>query len=120
MSELERAHSGRRQRRRARRDHVGAIALAIGRLAILKGTPNADLCREFIKFALAPERQAIFAKATGYGPTIPQAIDHIDAAIAKTLPTHPENRKSSILVDVDFWAKTRDAATERFNKWVVS
>ena len=36
--------------------------------AILKGTPNADLCREFI----------------------------------------------------NFWAKTRDAATERFNKWVVS
>src|SRR5260370_23999958 len=87
---------------------------------ILKGTPNADLCREFNKFALATERQAIFAKATGYGPTVPQAIDHIDAAVAKTLPTHPDNRKNTILVDVDFWAKTRDAPPDRFNKWVVT
>lgn len=87
--------------------------------AILKGTPNADLCREFIKFALAPERQAIFATATGYGPTLPAAIEKIDAAVAKTLPTHPANKTSAVLVDVDFWTKNREAATERFNKWVV-
>ncbi|KAF0232101.1 MAG: extracellular solute-binding protein family [Beijerinckiaceae bacterium] len=87
--------------------------------AILKGTPNADLCREFIKFALAPERQAIFAKATGYGPTLPAAINSIDPAVAKTLPTFPANRASAILVDVDFWTKNRDLAAERFNKWIV-
>lgn len=87
--------------------------------AILKGTPNADLCREFIKFALAPERQAIFAKATGYGPTLPAAINSIDPAVAKTLPTFPANRASAVLVDVDFWTKNRDLAAERFNKWIV-
>ena len=86
---------------------------------ILKGGPNADLCREFIKFALAPERQAIFAKATGYGPTIPATIDKMDPAVAKTLPTHPDNTGNVILVDVDFWTANRDAASERFNKWVV-
>ncbi|MGL4974451.1 MAG: ABC transporter substrate-binding protein [Bosea sp. (in: a-proteobacteria)] len=86
---------------------------------ILKGTPNADLCREFVKFALDPARQAIFAKATGYGPTLDAAIGQVDAATAKTLPTHPDNRKSATLVDVDFWAKNRDTAVERFNKWVV-
>ena len=86
---------------------------------ILKGTPNADLCREFIKFALAPERQAIWAKETGYGPTLPDAIGKMDPALAKTLPTFPANRASAILVDVDFWTAHRDAASERFNKWVV-
>ncbi len=86
---------------------------------ILKGGPNADLCREFIKFALAEERQAIFAAATGYGPTLPDAIDKIDPAIAATLPTFPANRASATLVDVDFWTANRDAATERFNKWVI-
>jgi putative spermidine/putrescine transport system substrate-binding protein len=85
---------------------------------ILKGTPNADLCREFIKFALQADRQAIFAKATGYGPTHPDAINKIEPSVAKTLPTHPDNRKSATLVDVDFWAKSRDAAVERFNRWV--
>ncbi|WP_300302702.1 ABC transporter substrate-binding protein [Ferrovibrio sp.] len=86
---------------------------------ILKGGPNADLCREFIKFALAPERQAVFAAATGYGPTIPDAVSKMDPAVAKTLPTHPDNRAGAILVDVDFWTQTREVATERFNRWVV-
>jgi len=87
---------------------------------ILKGGPNADLCREFIKFALEPSRQAIFAKATGYGPTLSEAIEKVDAATARTLPTHPDNRKSAILVDVDNWTANRDQATERFNRWVTA
>jgi putative spermidine/putrescine transport system substrate-binding protein len=86
---------------------------------ILKGGPKADLCREFIKFALAPERQAIFAKATGYGPTVPAALNKIEPEVARTMPTFPANRTSAILVDVDFWTRTRDQATERFTKWVV-
>lgn len=87
---------------------------------ILKGGPNADLCREFIKFVLDPVRQAIFARATGYGPTLEAAIQHVDAAVAKTLPTHPDNRKGAILVDVDNWSVSRDQATERFNRWITA
>lgn len=86
---------------------------------ILKGGPKADLCREFIKFALAPERQAIFSKATGYGPTIQAALEKIEPAVARTLPTFDANRTGAITVDVDFWTSSRDAATDRFTKWVV-
>lgn len=87
---------------------------------ILKGTPNADLCREFIKFALDPGRQAIFARGTGYGPTLDAAIGMLEPAVARTLPTHPDNKRSAIPVDVDFWARSRDAAVERFNRWVTA
>lgn len=87
---------------------------------ILKGTPNAALCREFIAFALDPARQAAFARATGYGPTLDAAIGHLDPAVARTLPTHPDNRRGATLVDVDFWARTRDQAVERFNRWVTA
>ena len=86
---------------------------------ILKGGPNAELCREFIKFALAPERQAVFSGATGYGPTQPAALVGMAPAVAATMPIAPANKASAILVDVDFWTANRDAATERFNKWVV-
>lgn len=86
---------------------------------ILKGTPNADLCREFIRFALAAERQAIFARATGYGPTLPAALDALEPDLARTLPTHSANRASAILVDVDFWTAKRAEATDRFNRWIV-
>jgi putative spermidine/putrescine transport system substrate-binding protein len=87
---------------------------------ILKGGPNVDLCRQFIAFALRPEHQAIFGSATGYGPTHPDALASIDPDVAKTLPTYPDNQKSSIPVDVDFWTANRPAATERFNAWVAS
>jgi len=87
---------------------------------ILKGTPNADLCRDFIRFALAAERQAIFAKATGYGPTLPAALDALPPDLARTLPTHAANRASALLVDVDFWTANRTVATERFNRWILS
>jgi putative spermidine/putrescine transport system substrate-binding protein len=87
---------------------------------ILKGGPNADLCREFIKFALDPGRQAIFARATGYGPTLSEAIDKLEPAVARTLPTHPANRAGAILVNVDNWTANRDQATERFNRWVAA
>lgn len=86
---------------------------------ILKGGPNVDLCREFIKFALAPERQAKFATATGYGPTIAAALDKIAPDIAKTMPTFAANRATAINVDVDFWTRERSMATERFTKWLV-
>lgn len=86
---------------------------------ILKGTPNADLCREFIRFALAADRQAIFARATGYGPTIPAALDKLEPELARTLPTFQANKASAINVDVDFWTRSRDVATERFNRWIV-
>lgn len=87
---------------------------------ILKGGPNVALCREFIKFALEPSRQAIFARITGYGPTLDAAIGQLSPEIAKTLPTHPDNRRSAIVVDVDNWTANRDRATERFNRWVTA
>jgi putative spermidine/putrescine transport system substrate-binding protein len=87
---------------------------------VLKGGPKVDLCREFIKFALAPERQAIFSAATGYGPTIPAAINYIDPAIAPSMPTWPANREKSIPMNGKFWTENRDAITERFTTWLLS
>lgn len=86
---------------------------------ILKGTPKADLCREFVKYALSPERQAIFSAATGYGPTLTEAIKHIEPAKATAMPTNPENDRGSILVDAKFWSENKDKAADLFNKWVV-
>ncbi|SEE67308.1 putative spermidine/putrescine transport system substrate-binding protein [Rhizobiales bacterium GAS191] len=87
---------------------------------IPKGSPNADLCRKFIAFALDPRRQAVFASKTGYGPSLgAAAIAHVDSAIAVTLPTHPDNAKTAILIDVGCWARVKDMANDRFNKWLL-
>jgi putative spermidine/putrescine transport system substrate-binding protein len=88
--------------------------------SILKGTPKADMCREFIKFAVDPARQAIFTKHLAYGPTHPDAYKSIPAERAKVLPTAPTYLSDRIKVDDLFWAKHKDAVAERFNSWIVS
>jgi putative spermidine/putrescine transport system substrate-binding protein len=88
--------------------------------AILKGTPKADMCREFIKFAVDPARQAIYTKHLGYGPTHPDAYKTIPPERAKILPTHPDNIKSRRQTDDQFWAQQKDKQVERFNAWIVS
>jgi len=87
---------------------------------IPKGSPRADLCREFIKFATDAKRQAEFTKNLAYGPTLPKAYDFVDAKRARTFPAHPENARGGIEWDVGYWAKNRDAVTERFNAWVTT
>ena len=78
------------------------------------------MCREFIKFAVDPARQAIFTKHLAYGPTHPDAYKSIPAERAKVLPTAPAYLPGRIQVDDMFWAANKDKTTERFNIWVIS
>lgn len=87
--------------------------------AILKGTPNADLCRDFIRFSCNPKQQAIFTKYLTNGPTNPEAYKYIDEKVARTLTTYPEWRKVGIKIDGAYWARTKDAALDRFNTWML-
>ncbi len=57
--------------------------------SILAGTPNANACREFIKFASDPKRMASLVEFFPAGVTQPEAFNYIKADIAKNCPTHP-------------------------------
>lgn len=87
--------------------------------AILKGTPHADACRQFIQFASDPKRQA---RLTLYrmGPTQPDAFNSIDAEHAKLLPTYPDNLKKGLYTDASYWLKNQHTVIERFNDWLLS
>jgi putative spermidine/putrescine transport system substrate-binding protein len=87
--------------------------------AILKGTPNADLCREFIRFTCDPQRQAIWTKHVRNGPVHPRAFEYISEDIAKTLPTYPQNLAKGIQIDNVYWAQNKEKAIERFNAWIL-
>jgi putative spermidine/putrescine transport system substrate-binding protein len=86
---------------------------------ILRGTPKADLCREFIKFTASPEQQAIFTKHLSYGPVQADAYKNIPPDRAKVLSTYPDNMRRRIQVDDAFWAANKDKQMERFNAWVL-
>lgn len=87
---------------------------------IPKGSPKADLCREFIKFTVSAERQALFTKSLAYGPTIPKAYNFIDEKHARTFPTHPDNIRNAVEQNGAYWAKNKEVLTERFNAWVTA
>lgn len=88
--------------------------------SILKGTPKADLCRQFIKFTCDAARQAAYTKYLAYGPSNPDAYKLIDPIRARTLPAYPENLTRSVQIDGRFWATKKDALTEQFNSWLLS
>lgn len=87
---------------------------------ILKGTPKADIGREFIKFTCDAKRQAIYTKGLAYGPSNPDAYKYIDPVRAKVLPTHPDNIATAVKIDGKYWADNNGKMTEAFNTWLLS
>lgn len=88
--------------------------------SILKGTPNAAACREFIKFASDAKRQAELTRYFPAGMTQPEAFNYVKPEIAKNCPTFPENMKSGVHIDAKFWQQNQSAALERFNRWILT
>jgi putative spermidine/putrescine transport system substrate-binding protein len=87
--------------------------------AILKGTPKADICRQFLVFACDPQRQAKLTEYVMNGPTQPEAFKFIPADRARDLATHPDNMKRGIGIDNDYWAENKSEALDHFNEWIL-
>ncbi|WP_108399012.1 polyamine ABC transporter substrate-binding protein [Devosia submarina] len=87
---------------------------------IPKGSPKADLARQFISFCADPERQAVACGEIGIGPSNPGAFDFIDPARSASLPTLPENLAQMGPLDFRFWGPVQEQAAERFNNWLLS
>ncbi|UAW63673.1 ABC transporter substrate-binding protein [Mycoavidus sp. HKI] len=83
---------------------------------ILKGTPKANACREFIKFASDPKRQAKLAPYA-IGPTHTDAFKYIDKKQTKLLPTYPDNLKKGLFIDASYWLEHQNIVFDRFNEW---
>ena len=99
--------------------------LAFNLLSILKGPNGKANAMEFIKFALKPKIQANITK-WGYSPINKKAFEFIPPAIAKRLPTYPENIKKMFIRDEKWWAETaeenktnRDLAADMINDWIL-
>jgi putative spermidine/putrescine transport system substrate-binding protein len=88
--------------------------------SILAGTPNADACREFIKFASDPKRQAALTEYFPAGLTQPEAFSFIKPEVAKNCPTYPDNIKAGLKIDPKYWLDNQAAVIERFNRWVLA
>jgi len=87
--------------------------------AILAGTPNADIGREFIKFASDPQRMAALTQFFPAGVTHPDAFKYMKPEIAKNCPSHPDNIRSGAQINAKYWLESQAAVMDRFNAWLL-
>lgn len=76
--------------------------------AIPKGTPNKALAEQYIAYTLSQKAQQEYAKHIAYGPANLAAIKALDAKTQANLPNSPENGKSAVLQNLQFWTDHGD------------
>ena len=84
-----------------------------------KGVKDKKRAMEFLANLVEAKNQAVFAQHIPYGPTNPAAFDLLDAKTKALLPNSPENGKTAVLQNVQYWADNGDELFARFNKWLV-
>jgi len=87
---------------------------------IPRGSPKADLAREFVAFCARADMQAKFTDDLAYGPTNLKAYAHIKPNRAQLLPTAPQNLAQMTLASEPYWKAHRAQLTERFNTWLLA
>lgn len=85
-----------------------------------------DAALKFVAWSTAPEPLARAAEQLSYGP--PRASSQAlvgmykdgKTPMAPHLPTAPENLKSALAIDVNFWADNDVELIERFGTWLAA
>ena len=103
-----------------------AQVLAIDNWVIVKGSPNQDLALDFLAFAALPRNMAVQASWISYAPVRRSASELIGTYHANPeldmrphMPTWPDNMKTAVWNDKEFWADRVDELNERFNVWLI-
>lgn len=82
---------------------------------VMKGAPHAAEAMKFINFAVQPEQQAELTRQIPYGPTNVDALKLLDPAVAKDLPSYPDNAKLGAVLDSKWWNENRESVKTRWN-----
>jgi putative spermidine/putrescine transport system substrate-binding protein len=90
-----------------------------------KGTKNLDAVMKYLRFATDTQRLADQAKYISYGParqsSAPLVGKHATLGIDMKphMPTSPENAKTKLLYNYEWWADNRDDLDQQFQAWLV-
>lgn len=84
--------------------------------AIPKGAPNKDLAMKFLNEISKAKYQANLPKYITYGPTNKAAYDlgTIDDAVARRLPSHPDNAAKQLAIDIAWYGEFEAKASEAY------
>lgn len=85
-----------------------------------RGAKNKQAAMEFIALTVQAKNQAVFSSEIPYGPSNAKAFDLIEPKLLASLPNAPQNAKTAILQDFDWWATAGGiAVNNRFNEWIL-
>ncbi|MEZ5924801.1 MAG: ABC transporter substrate-binding protein [Hyphomicrobiaceae bacterium] len=86
--------------------------------AIPKGAPNKDAAMKFLAEISKPEYQANLPQHITYGPTSKAAyeIGKIDDALARKMPSHPDNAKLQLPLSLEWYAKWEQKASALYQE----
>ncbi len=90
-----------------------------------KDTPKLDEALKYIYFATDTQRLADQAKYISYGParlsSAPLVGKHHELGIDMKphMPTDPNNAKTTLLYNYEWWADNRDEIDKRWNAWLL-
>ena len=91
---------------------------------IPKGVSNRDEVVKLVRFATDTQRLADQAKYISYGParmsSAPMVGKHATLGIdmAPHMPTDPNNAKTTLLFNYEWWADNQDDLNEQFASWI--
>ncbi|AZO36002.1 extracellular solute-binding protein [Mesorhizobium sp. M2A.F.Ca.ET.037.01.1.1] len=93
---------------------------------IVKGSPNAHAAQQFVAFTARADRQAAFSQLMPFGPSNLNAFKVLPEDIGRSLASHPDYLRSSVLIDSKWYAeKGSDGLTnteklvQRWNEWIL-
>jgi putative spermidine/putrescine transport system substrate-binding protein len=93
--------------------------VAVEYWSVVKGATNAAEAMKFINFAVQPEQQAELTRQIPYGPTNIAALELLDPALAKTLPSYPENAALGVVLDSAWWNENLEPVKARWDEYVL-
>jgi putative spermidine/putrescine transport system substrate-binding protein len=88
-------------------------------MVIPKGAKNKKQAMELLAVMLDKNNQATFSKQLPYGPVNTEAFALLSEAELARLPNSPQNSKTAVFQDFDYWAEHGPAVFERFNSWLL-
>jgi putative spermidine/putrescine transport system substrate-binding protein len=86
---------------------------------VAKGAPHAAEAMKFINFAVQAEQQAELTRQIPYGPTNVDALALLDPAVAKDLPSYPENAALGAILNSQWWNDNRDTVKPRWDEYIL-
>ncbi|WP_282604325.1 polyamine ABC transporter substrate-binding protein [Pelagibius sp. Alg239-R121] len=85
---------------------------------IPKGAKNMEATLDFVKFSTDTQRLADQSKWISYGPVRKSSFPLVADEMKPHMPTAPENFKTALQNDYEFWADHTDELNERFAAWL--